>query len=420
MGMFSLGYVGGVMYTCMYMRSIFYAQMMEAMNVTNTQLGTLTTYSSTTALLCVFFGPYLADKFDAKRVIVFSATAITAIEAVFMMFVNSFSIARFLWIAQSLSLAAYWPCLVKYINNMNSEAESGSSFGGYYLINGLCGALANVIPLWCMTQFGGGLRTAVFTMCLITGVAAILAAAFLDNEEKLAQRGIRLKGDEPIRLKYVVDVFKWPGTYMLAIVCFTTFTIYTHISYFNPYLIDVIGMDPTSSSALSIVRQYGAMVVAPLGGIMADKVFKSSSKWFICAFSLSAILLAVPLLFTPETNAGFVMVYSVIPSIVIFSLYSVSYSILRELHINPIVAGTAIGIATKAQTFSQMLLPPLFGSWLDRYGNGGYRYIFLLLVGNCIVGILNCFWIRSHDRKCLAGKRVMRIGAGTAEKTPTE
>ena len=411
MGLITLGYVGGVMYTCMYMSSIFYEQMMEAMNVTNTQLGTLTSYSSTTALLCVFFGPYLADKFDAKRVIVFSAGAITVLEFVFMFFVGSFNVARVLWILQALSLCAYWPCLVKYINNLGGEEESGNSFGTYYLVNGLCGALGNAVPLWIMNQFGGGLRMAVCTMGVVTLIGTILAVLFLDNEKQMAERGVFLKGDEPIRVKYVWDVLKWPGTYMLAIAYFTTFTIYTHISYFNPYLIDVVGMDPTASSALSVVRQYGAMVVAPIGGIMADKVFKSSSKWFIVAFTISALMLAVPIFFTSETNPVFVMIYSVLPSLVIFALYSVTYSILRELHISPIVAGTAIGIATKASTLSNMLLPPLFGKWLDQYGNEGYKFIFMLLIANCAVGILDCFWVRSHDKKCIAGKRVMKIGS---------
>ena len=38
----------------------------------------------------------------------------------------------------------------------------------------------------------------------------------------------------------------------------------------------------------AVIRSYGAMVVAPLGGIMADKVFKSTSTWYIVAFAIAA------------------------------------------------------------------------------------------------------------------------------------
>ena len=54
---------------------------------------------------------------------------------------------------------------------------------------------------------------------------------------------------------------------------------------------------------------------------------------------------AIPFTFGPDSNVTFVCIYSILPSLVIFALYSVTYSILRELHIPAMVAGTAIGIS---------------------------------------------------------------------------
>ena len=90
------------------------------------------------------------------------------------------------------------------------------------------------------------------------------------------------------------------------------------------------------------------MIVAPLGGIMADKVFKSSSTWYIVAFTIIGIMWVIPMFFTPESNVTMVCIYSILPSLVIFALYAVTYSILREQHIPAMAAGTVTGLSSLA------------------------------------------------------------------------
>ena len=410
MGLISLGYMGGTIYVLMYIRYVFYDQMIQIMNINNTQLGLLNTVCAIVGFITSIPGAYLADKFDAKKIIVWSVGAITALTFIYAAFVDSYTVALIIWGAQSLVMFSYWPCLIKYINNLGGEDEAGSSFGIYYMINGLSGAFGNAAPLWISTHFGG-FRSAIIGVGVITLIATILVWFFLDNEKKLAERGVYLKGDEPIQLRHVKYVLKWPGTYIIFFAYFTTYTIYSNVSYFNPYLIDVIGVNPDASSVYSVIRSYGAMLIAPVGGIMADKVFKSTSKWYIVAFAISAVMFAIPFLFGPESNPTLVSIYSILPSLVIFALYSVTYSILRELHIPATVAGTAIGLGSISGTLVDGMWPAVFGGLIDKFGNAGYNYIFMILIVNCIFGILNALWARSHDRKCRSGQRVMDLSA---------
>ena len=310
-------------------------------------------------------------------------------------------------------MMAYWACLVKYSNNLGGEEEAGNSFGMYYLINGLSGAFGNAFPLWIVTKFDLGLRGILVTYGAITLVATLLVWLFLENEKGLAERGIQLKGDEPINIRHIPYVLKWPGTYIIFFAYLTTYTLYSNVSYFNPFLIDVIGINPDASSVYSVIRSYGAMVVAPLGGIMADKVFKSTSTWYIVAFAIAGIMWAIPFTFGPDSNVTFVCIYSILPSLVIFALYSVTYSILRELHIPAMVAGTAIGIGSVSGTLVDGVWPVLFGSWIDKHGNTGYTMIFTTLIIVCIVGILNALWAKRLDKQCKNGRTLdlSRLGA---------
>ncbi len=411
--LFTLGYVGGTIYCLMYIRYVFYDQMLELMGCTNAQLGLLNTVSSTISLALFLVGPYLADKLDAKRVITFAIGGITVLTFIFAMFVSHYNIALIIWGLQPIVMMPYWACLIKYINNLGGEGESGSSFGTYYLINGLSGALGNAIPLAVSRSFG--FQGAMVALGIMTLFGTVLAVLFLENEKALEKRGVYLKGDEPIRIRHIPYVLKWPGFWILGLAYLATYTLYSNVSYFNPYLINVIGIDPDASSVYAVIRSYGAMIVAPLGGIMADKVFKSTSTWFIVAFSISAVMFAIPLFFTENSNPTLVSIYSVLPSLVVFALYSVTYSILRELHVSPIVAGTLIGISGKLSMPVDGVYPAMFGSWIDKFGNQGFTYIFMFLIGNCVFGILIALWAKRLDKQCQNG-RTMNLGKLTASE----
>lgn len=408
LSLLSLGFMGGSIYILMYIRYVFYDQMIQTLGCTNAQLGMLNTVCSTIYIVTTIPGAYLADKFDAKKIILFSISGITILTYIYASFVTSYSMAMVVWALQPVVLMPYWGALIKYINNLGDAESAGNSYGLYYLVNGLAGAFGNAFPLWISKYFG--YRGAVISIGTITLAATLMVWFFLDSEKDKLARGDIMEGDEPIRLKYVKHVLKWPGTYIIFIAYLTTYTVYSNVSYFNPYLIDVIGIDPDVSSVYSVIRSFGVMVVAaPLGGFLADKVFKSTSKWFIVAFAVSAVMFAVPLLFSEDSNVTMVCIYSLLPSFIVFALYAVTYSITRELHIPNTVMGTAVGLGSISGDISDAVFPTMFGTWLDKFGNTGYTYIFLFLIGICVLGVLNSLWEMDHNKKCLAGKRVMNI-----------
>ena len=73
------------------------------------------------------------------------------------------------------------------------------------------------------------------------------------------------------------------------------------------------------------------------------------------------------------------------------------------------VSGTAIGIATLSGSIFPMFMTPKFGSFIDKYGDTGYKYIFMVLIGVCVLGILNAMWAGAHNKKCLEGRRKMNL-----------
>lgn len=413
----SLGFMGGTIFTTSYIRFAFYTQLIDSLRMTNVQLGLVSTITNFISFALTIPGSFLSDKLEAKRVIVFSSGSISLLALLFPLFVHGYASYIFFQCANAVVLAAYWGCLMKYINNLGGEEEAGNSFGTYYLINGLSGAAGNFIPLWAQSHFGGetGVNVAVFSMGVVTTVATILVLIFLEDEKQLAARGVYLKGDEPIKFKHLGYVLKWPGTYMLILAYTSTIVLYENMSYIAPFLTNALGMDENLSSTLAIVRQYCTLVLSPLGGYMCDRVLKATYKWYILAFAIIAALYAgLGIFFEPGSSPLIAGIYSVLPAGVSMALYGVTYSIIRECHIPPMLTGTASGLTNLGGTIQGMILPVIFGTCLDNYGDAahnfaGYDYVFYIMAGICVLGIFNAMWVGSHHKKCLAGTRKMNL-----------
>ena len=404
----ALGYTGGIMYTLMYIRYTFYDQMMGAMGVTNTQLALLTSISGIAAIIVNIPGGYFADKFDAKKCLMESIIAMTVCAFLFAAFCDNYAVCKVIWFIMPISIMAYWPSLIKYINSMGGEGNEGASFGNYYLINGLSGALGNVVALAIYNK-SGSLSAGMYGLAVMYLIAVVVCFFALDDEKKLAERGIYLKGDEPIKVKYIWPVIKWPGFWILSLFIMCDYALYSNLSYFAPYLTNVMGIPENTSSALAIVRQYGIAFIAPLGGILADKVFKSTAKAFMVNMVITAALIAIVFFFSPDSNPVLVAIYSIVPSFVVYLVYSIQYSIIRHLHFSPVVVGTAIGIGGLAGNLGNVIFPAYFGSLLDKFGNDGYRYVFISLIALAGVVFLIAFWASRLDKDVLSGKKAFKL-----------
>lgn len=409
----SLGFMGGTIFTSMYVRFSFYTQLLDSLHITNTQLGLVTTIVSVISFVLTLPGAFLSDKLEAKRVILVSSGGISLLSLLYPLYVHGFATYIIFQSANAIVVSAYWGCLMKYINNLGGEDEAGNSFGTYYMINGISGALGNFIPLWAQNKFGGegGVSVAIVTMGIITTIATILIFIFLEDEKQLAARGVYLKGDEPIQIKHLGTVLKWPGTWMLILAYTSTIIFYENMSYMAPYLTNALGMNESLSSTFAIVRQYCTLILSPVGGYMCDKVFKATYKWYIVAFAAIGILYAgLGIFFTPGANPIVAGIYSILPAGVSMALYGVTYSIIRECHIPAAFTGTASGLTNFGGTIQSMILPLVFGYCLDNFGDAahnfiGYRYVFFIMAGICVLGILNAMWVGSHHKKCMAGER---------------
>ena len=82
----------------------------------------------------------------------------------------------------------------------------------------------------------------------------------------------------------------------MSFTVFMVYVVYCGLTYFIPYLTYVYGLPVALVGAYGIINQYGLKILGgPIGGVLADKVFKGASRYirlaFLCLIPVVAVLL---------------------------------------------------------------------------------------------------------------------------------
>lgn len=384
-----LGLAGGSIYFLPYVKYIFYDAQLAAMNISNTQSGILLTMYTVGNMILYIPGGIIADKVSPKKALIVSLLS-TSVLAYIYAFTMNFQVAIFIWLGLSFSTAfVFWSSLMKAVRIIGTEEEQGFMYGLYYACNGITAALTNTLALNIYKTAGGDMETGFFRAVLSGGSIAIVAAILLfflmNAKEESSASG---EGEPKFRMQDVGKLVKNPVVWIVSLTILCGYGYYTSISYFNPYLTEVVGVSPESSGFISIVRNYLLLLLAPVGGIIADKIFKSTCKWLTTSFLILAVLFGAVMILPSDISPMAASLYTLIPGAFAMMMYGVVFSTVSEAGIPRAMTGTVIGIASIIGYLPDSIYSVLFGSWLDKFGGAGYNYIFSFLAVSGVVGAI--------------------------------
>ena len=395
----TLGLAGGSIYFLPYIKYIFYDAQIASMGITNTQSGLLLTMYTIGNMILYIPGGIIADKVSPKKALIVSLLSTAALVYIYA-FTMNFQIAMLIWTALSFSTAfVFWSSLMKAVRIIGTEEEQGFMYGLYYACNGITAALTNTIALNVYKTAGGNVKTGFFRAVLVGGSMAVLAAVLLmflmDGKKK--EEAV---SDEPkFQMKDVGKLLKNPFVWIVSFTILCGYGFYTSISYFNPYLTEVMGVSPESSGFISIVRNYLLLLLAPVGGLIADKLFRSTCKWLCTSFLVLAALFGAVLILPSDISPMVASLYTLLPGAFAMMMYGVVFSTVSEAGIPRAMTGTVIGIASIIGYMPDSIYSVLFGKWLDTYGGTGYNYIFGFLAVSGVVGAILAMLVYRNGKK---------------------
>lgn len=389
---------GGIIYLLPYLREVYYLPLLEALGLTNTQLGVLMSVFGATAMLSYFPGGWIADRVSPRPLISLSMISTGLVGFYFATF-PSYKMCLVIHAFWGVSVTlTFWAALIKATRNWATPSQQGRAFGILEGGRGIAELVSSTALLALFAKLGSEAFAlswiiVLFSICDI--LIGVLAWFVLDDDPKNSPAKNRAK----IGFNDVIKVLRMPSVWLLSIVIMAAYSAYWGSYYFTPYATDVFKMSLVFGGAIGVGKMWVKPIPALGAGVLADRIGPSRTvawSFVVLIFSFCVFVL------TPGSpNLVLILIINtIIASLAIFAVRGVYYAMLEEGGIPLALTGTATGIVSVIGYTPDIFMPVAGGALLDKFpGALGYKYFFLIIVGLCVLGLISALvMMRKYSR----------------------
>lgn len=376
----------GIIFQLPYIRETFYVPIQNAMNLTNAQMGMLSSGYATMATISYFIGGAIADKFSARKLLTFSFLATGVLGLWFSTF-PGYNISRLIFILMGVStIITYWSACIKATRMLGTEEEQGRLFGLQEGLRGILNAALVFVMTASFARYANEVAgaAAAIRVCSITVIIiGILNFIFIEDTKSEEQT-------ESI-VEVTKGLFKMlliPRVWLLVGIVFTAYSIYGLIGYVTTYAQQFFGMTATTAATLGGIRYLLQGLGGIAGGFLADKLH---SRMKVIAGGCAGLILsfgAYILLPGEASLAGAVILNFFIGLVLIYAVRSQYFAVHDDAGIPLHLSGRVSGIASALGYMPDVFMYTLVGGWMDSYGRTGYNmtWAYAMVAGAlCIV-----------------------------------
>lgn len=384
--LFLLAFGTTAMYSLPYMKSSFYEPMQLSLSLSHTQIGNILSLYGIIGMFSYFIGGWFADRFSGRNLITFSLISSGSLGFYYATYPSYRMILVISGIWGVTTILTFFAASIKIVRMQGSESEQGRVFGFYEGLSGVAGTLISFIGLYFFGKFAEisyGFKYVVWLYSSASIVCGLLLF-FLIKDNSVQQQK-----DEKTSIKSMFNVVSMPKAWLIGIMIFSTYIIFSSLTYLSPYLSTSYAMPLTLVTAVSIIRTYVIkMGASPAAGIITDKV-GSVIKVMFLGFIL--IMLSCLLFLLIPRSPGymwFAVINMLVLSILLFSFRGVYFASVSESNIPFENTGAVVGFASFIGFSPDAFYYTLAGYWLDNYGVIGYNYIFFLSASCAFLGVI--------------------------------
>jgi nitrate/nitrite transporter NarK len=389
---------GGIIYLLPYLREVYYLPLLEALNLTNTQLGVMMSVFGTTAMISYFPGGWIADKVSPRKLITLSMVT-TGMAGFYFATFPSYKMCIFIHAFWGVSVTlTFWAALIKATRNWAPSTQQGRAFGILEGGRGLAELVSSTALLAVFARLGSqelALSRVIILFSIIDLLIGVMAWFTLNEARDDSPRVERHK----IGINEIKTVLRMPQVWLLSLVIMAAYAAYWGSYYFTPYATDVFKMSLVFGGAIGVGKMWIKPIPALGAGFLADRI--GPSRTVIWSFMLLVASFVVFVLTPGSPDLVLVLVINTaVASLAIFALRGVYFALLEEGGIPLALTGTATGIVSVIGYTPDIFMPVAGGALLDRFPGGeGYRYFFLIIILLCLLGLLAAWTIgRKYSR----------------------
>lgn len=381
-------------YQLPYLMYYYYTPLQEAMGLVgrDADYGRLLNVYGIANVILYLPGGWIADKFSAKKLLVFSMVG-TGVLGLWESTFPSYEMLMIIFVLFAITtVLTFWSSSIKCVNLLADSDEQGGMFGSLEAGRSIFGLVVTTLFVGIFTIMAGNSNRAMTTIiatCSIMMIVVGVLLAVLMPEDKNSNATNATLGQSMMAFG---KAFKQPSTYLLAGMIFAASLVGASASYYAPYLEQTFGMSTAITVPFASYRgPICGLIGASLGAVMATKMGRSS-KPIIFAGIIMAICFGAMVLMPASGMIMWPMLIIMIIASLCFSVFrALYYATLDESGVAKNMVGSVVGIASILGFLPDTFYTSLAGGWLEQHGAGGFRMIFTCCIAASVLGLVCAF-----------------------------
>ena len=383
----------------------FRATMLEAFDISNTQLGDMFAVYGVTAMFSYFFGGPFADRYSARSLMVVSLV-LTSLGGLYMAtFPGVWEMSALYGFWGVTNAFLFWAALIKATRDWGGAASQGIAFGildgGRGLAAAVFAAIAvGILALYLPTETAlvtdldrrAGLRSIILYYSLITLLCAGIVWFLVPHaRETVSENRNPFAG--------VPEVIRRPLIWTQAAVIICAYCGYKGLDNYSLYAVQVLGMNEIDAARLATYGAYVRPVACVIAGLIADRY--NSARSIFVLFVMLVASYSVLAVATPDTTALTLIYTNVfVTFFAVFALRGIYYALLEETRTPKHLTGASVAVIAFIGYTPEVFFGPVTGRILDANpGVPGHLNYFAFLAAVSVAGALvTLLLIRFNNR----------------------
>ncbi len=382
-----LALAASVIYSAPYLRQLFKTSLLDAFNLTEIQLGNLSTTYAIVSIICYLPGGWLADRVASRKLVIialFSSAATYAWYATIPGY-SALLIIYGLW--GVIGVGILWAAMFKHIGLLAGGEEQGRLFGTLEGARGLFEAILLTVATFVFSLFATRRLGMVNVIIIYAVFSTALGVLLLFTKGATGKR--ENTTSDAIRIADVILIIKQPTVWLLCVILTAVYHLFWATIEFPSFAeTGGFGMTLAAATTLGAVKLWMRPFGGVLGGIIGDKISNVKlMMWLFVAGIVGSMFLA-SMQTTPEyvwTLWVFIFPFGLL----VYAARGVFWALLYDCPIPKTVLGTAIGFISIMGYSSDAYIPQVSSHLLDSYSTStGYQLFYTYVAVASFVGFL--------------------------------
>jgi len=376
----------GAIYPLLYLRQNFELSILEAFNISQTQLRYCSSILGVIFMITYVPSGWLADRFSSRKLLAYSLLA-TGLLGLWFSSMPSYGSLLIIYGAWGLATGlTFWSAHIKLVAMLAKRDQQGRFFGildgGRGLVEALLATIAIALFAYALSQEAGSavlaLKQVIYLYVGVLLVMALLIYWLLDDAEADTELAKSDHSEKSSFKNDIMVVLTHREIWLCAICIACGYQLFYATYSFSAYLQQNFGLTAVMVGTITVAKLW----MRPIGGIAAGFIgdWSSPEKVLSILLALASLSLAMMAFLPASAAALFMLAVVLLIGLLTYAVRGLYWATLGGCNVPNKIKGLAIGIISMIGYFPEVYLPLLSASLIEQYPGGlGYKIYYLIL-----------------------------------------